>query len=90
MTLDEAIARLNDEHKHEFVLEPGQLEEWLRELRTVRRLLIEAVRTLNDGSCNKDCRQCENHKSCDYDNRFKWKHTNEVLKLIGDGGDPGD
>lgn len=90
MTLDEAIARLKDEHKHEFVLEPGQLEEWLRELRTVRRLLKEAVRTLNDGSCNKDCRQCENHKSCDYDNSFKWEHTNEVLKLIGDGGDPGD
>lgn len=90
MTLDEAIASLNDEHRHEFVLEPGQLEEWLRELRTVRRLLKEAVRMLNDGSCNKDCRQCENHKSCDYDNRFKWKYTAEVLKLIGEGGDPGD
>ena len=90
MTLDEAIARLNDEHKHEFVLEPGQLEEWLTELKEAKRLLKAAVEALNDGSCNKDCRQCENHKSCDYDNRFKWKYTAEVLKLIGEGGDPGD
>lgn len=110
MTLDEAIARLNGEHRHEFVLEPGQLTGWLTELKKFRevysvvpcyemcipeckegydaqiseykRLLKAAVEALNDGSCNKDCRQCENHKSCDYDNRFKWKHTEEAMKLI--------
>lgn len=118
MTLDEAIARLNDKNKHEFVLAPNELTVWFTELKRLReeneklmshvcelqlaynnelvdgkkakRLLREAVRALNDGSCNKDCRQCENCKSCDYDDRFKWKHTDEAMKLIGEGGDPGD
>ena len=66
------------------------LRDTVAELCEAKRILKAAVEALNDGSCNKDCRQCENHKSCDYDNRFKWKHTNEALKLIGEGGDPGD
>ena len=63
------------------------LRETVAELCEAKRLLKAAVEALNDGSCNKDCRQCENCKSCDYDGRFKWKHTNEVLKLIGEDGD---
>lgn len=62
-------------------------EQLISEKAEYKRLLKAAVEALNDGSCNKDCRQCENRKSCDYDNRFKWKHTNEVLKLIGEDGD---
>lgn len=64
-----------------------QLAKWLTELKEAKRLLKSAVEALNDGSCNKDCRQCENHKSCDYGNPFKWKYTNEVLKLIGEDSD---
>ena len=87
---DNILGDLDIESRKHFVAEQRQLEEWLTELKEAKRLLKAAVEALNDGSCNKDCRQCENHKSCDYDNRFKWKHTNEVLKLIGEGGDPGD
>ncbi|MBQ1293069.1 MAG: hypothetical protein IIY21_03465 [Clostridiales bacterium] len=34
MTLDEAIARLEDENVHEIILEPDQLLEWLTVLKT--------------------------------------------------------
>lgn len=71
----------------ECAAEYRQLADWLGELKEAKRLSKAAVEALNDGSCNKDCRQCENRKSCDYDNRFKWKHTNEVLKLIGGEAD---
>ena len=110
MTLDEAIARLNDKHNHTLVFNPKQLAGFLTELKELReeneklmshvcdlqlaynnelidgrkakRLLKAAVEALNDGSCNKDCRQCEYHISCDYGGRFKWKHTEEAMKLI--------
>lgn len=49
-----------------------------------KRLLKSAVGTLNDTSCTKDCRKCaHNSDGCDYSCRFKWNHTDEVIKLIG-------
>lgn len=63
-----------------------QLAEWLRELRKAKRLLGEALRTLNDGSCNKDCRQCKwNENGCEMSCRFAWRYGDEVSALIGDG-----
>lgn len=63
------------------------LRDTVEELCEAKRLLKAAIEALNDGSCIKDCRQCENYKSCDYDNRFKWQHTNEAMKLIGEDGE---
>lgn len=92
MTLDEAIARLNDEHRHEFVLEPGQLEEWLTELKEAKRLLKAAVEDfrilgtmLEDGHGH-----CTAEISCDecmlgggnLADDCQWRHEAEVLKLI--------
>lgn len=43
-----------------------QLAEWLRELRKAKRLLGKAMKAPNDGSCNKDCRQCKwNENGCE-------------------------
>lgn len=62
-----------------------QLAEWLRELKEAKRLLGEALRALNDGSCNKDCRQCKwNNSGCEYGCRFDWKYSDEVSALIGE------
>lgn len=41
MTLDEAIARLEDDNVHEIILEPNQLLEWLTELKTYIELQKE-------------------------------------------------
>lgn len=96
MTLEEAI-----KHLDESLADPGhdwgceeckgeheQLLEWLRELRKAKRLLGEALRTLNDGSCNKDCRQCKwNENGCEMSCRFAWKHDDEASALIGDEND---
>lgn len=56
----------------------------IKELQEARRLLKLAVGCLNDGGCTKNCDECANYigQSCgDYDN-FKWKYTNDALKLI--------
>lgn len=56
----------------------------IKELHEARRLLKLAVSCLNDGGCTKDCDECANYigQSCgDYDN-FKWKYTDDALKLI--------
>lgn len=96
MKLDEAI-----KHLDESLADPGhdwgceeckgeheQLLEWLRELRKAKRLLGEALRTLNDGSCNKDCRQCKwNENGCEMSCRFAWRYGDEVSALIGDEND---
>ena len=85
MTLDEAIARLNDEHKHEFVLEPGQLEKWLTELKEAKRLLKAAINDIyKECTCDTwGCGICEHSReTCDYDDRFTWRHKAEALKLI--------
>lgn len=56
-----------------------------RQLDEAKRLLGEALRTLNDGSCNKDCRQCKwNNNGCEYGCRFEWKYGDEVTKFMGE------
>lgn len=93
MTLDEAIARLNDEHKHEFVLEPGQLEEWLTELKEAKRLLKMAVPIINNmfpevGSCwgcanhDEEDDECKGGAFAECAEVCKWKHADEAMKLI--------
>lgn len=60
-----------------------QLAEWLRDLRKAKRLLGEAMRALNDSSCNKDCRQCKwNNGGCEISCRFAWKYGDEAMKLL--------
>ena len=55
-----------------------------RQLDEAKRLLGEALRTLNDGSCNKDCRQCKwKNNGCDYECRFDWKYSDETTEFIG-------
>lgn len=100
LTLDEAIARLNDEHRHEFVLEPGQLEEWLTELKEAKRLLKAAVEDFRiSGTMLDDGRgHCTAKISCDecvlgggnLADDCQWRYEDEALKLIGEVGDPGD
>ena len=65
-----------------------QIAEYDDELRKAKRLLGEALRTLNDGSCNKDCRQCKwNENGCEMSCRFAWRYGDEVSALIGDEND---
>lgn len=52
-----------------------------------KRLLGKAMKTLNDGSCNKDCRQCKWNGNCEMSCRFAWKYGDEALKLIGENND---
>lgn len=46
MTLDEAIARLEDDNVHEIILEPDQLLEWLTELKELKNS-IGAIKLSN-------------------------------------------
>ena len=64
-----------------------QYIEWLTELKEAKRLLKLAVEDMNCGSCNANCRNCNYCGSCDYDERFKWKHTDKAMKLIGGAKD---
>lgn len=96
MTLDEAI-KICEEDAEKIGGNPQsdchaercrQITEWLRELRKAKRLLGEALRVLNDGSCNKDCRQCKwNENGCEMSCRFAWKYGDEVSALIGETND---
>ena len=62
-----------------------QISEYDRELREAKRLLGEMLKVMNDGSCTKACSDCKHlsNSGCDYPVRFEWKHTDEVVKLIG-------
>lgn len=65
-----------------------QLAEWLRELKKAKRLLSSLLSDTNDGSCTKSCYGCKHwdpERGCDYSARYEWKHTDEVVKLIGGG-----
>ena len=83
---DISVSEHAKERIRECAADHRQLAEWLRELRKAKRLLGEALRTLNDGSCNKDCRQCKwNENGCEMSCRFAWRYGDEVSALIGDG-----
>lgn len=83
---DISVSEHAKERIRECAADHRQLAEWLGELRKAKRLLGEALRTLNDGSCNKDCRQCKwNENGCEMSCRFAWRYGDEVSALIGDG-----
>ena len=64
------------------------IRELMSELKKAKRLLGEALRTLNDSSCSKDCRQCKwNNNGCEMSCRFAWKYGDEASALIGDEND---
>ena len=86
-----AYERLTEETKSSQCAECAaahrQLAEWLTEFKEAKRLLKLAVTCLNDGGCTKDCDMCTNLEDCiceRHDNSFKWRYTDEALKLIGD------
>lgn len=67
-----------------------QIMEWLRELKEAKQLLKAVTSDIYEVcSCNNwGCDICEhNRETCDYDDRFTWRHKAEVLKLIGDAND---
>ena len=64
-----------------------QLAEWLTQLKEVKRLLKATISDIYEVcSCNTwGCDICEHlRETCDYDDRFTWRHKAEVLKLIGE------
>ena len=62
--------------------------EQMVDLRKAKRLLGEAMRALNDASCNKDCRQCKwNNGGCEMGSRFAWKYGDEAMELLNKEGD---
>jgi hypothetical protein len=88
MTIDEAIAIMEDPTKHTMTCSQGELTSWLRELKEAKRLLKMAVEDLERlggaeicfSYCDERCPfycigRCEEKH---------WKHLDEVLTLIGD------
>ncbi len=53
-----------------------------KELEETKRLLKQAVTAMNNGSCTANCYNCKHIGSCDFSQRFEWKHTDEVDKLL--------
>lgn len=73
------VAQIEEKH----LSECRQISEYDRELREAKRLLGEMLKVMNGGSCTKECKSCKyGIGGCDYKERFEWKHTDEVLKLI--------
>ena len=58
MTLDEAIAKLEDSSTHALICENGELTAWLRELRDARELIrrqCEYIDAYIDCDMNRRC-----------------------------------
>lgn len=68
--------------------EHRQLAEWLKELKEAKRLLEMALCELNNGTCTKFCSTCtrvSTEECLDYKKKnYRWIHTAEALKLIGE------
>lgn len=97
---DIILGDLDIESRKHFVAEQRQLEKWLTELKEAKRLLKAAVEDfrisgtmLDDGHghCTAEigCDECVLGGGNLADD-CQWRHEAEVLKLIGEGGDPGD
>jgi hypothetical protein len=67
------------------------IHELMSELKEAKRLLKMALCELNNGTCSKLCGTCTrvNTEEClDYKKKnYRWIHTAEVLKLIGETND---
>ena len=85
-TLQDKADTLNGEESRncmECAADHIQLAEWLRDFKKAKRLLGEAMRTLNDSSCNKDCHHCKwNNGGCEMNSRFAWKYGDEAMELL--------
>lgn len=66
-----------------------RIKELEEENEEAKRLLKLAVEDLAKIPCNNDvyipssCDVCEKKGNCDYSESFKWRYTDEALKLIG-------
>lgn len=67
------------------------LRDTVAELCEAKRLLKSATNVLNMFiPCDEDnnCSECiKQRQNCDYDDSFKWRYTDEALKLIGEDED---
>ena len=70
--------------KEKAVLEICRREARLKEAKQLLKATINDI--YKECSCNTcGCDICEcNRETCDYDDRFTWRHKDEALKLIGD------
>jgi ubiquitin C-terminal hydrolase len=62
-----------------------QIVEWLTQLKEAKQLLKATINDIyKECSCNTcGCDICEySRETCDYDDRFTWRHKAEALKLI--------
>lgn len=89
MTIDEAIAIMEDPTKHTMTCSQGELTVWLKELKEARRLLKKAVSGFrylgsewmdHEDRCTLDCSICPLHNGY---NCSHWNMQDEALKLIG-------
>lgn len=72
--LSETVCKCGEEHR--------QLAEWLTELKEAKRLLDLVLSDINTDSCCSNCFSCKYLGGCDYSERYEWKHTDEVEKLL--------
>ena len=66
----------------------GFLSDTIKQLEEAKRLLRMALCELNNGTCSKFCSTCtkvNTEKCLDYKTKnYRWIHTAEALKLIGE------
>lgn len=95
MTIDEAIAIMEDPTKHTMTCSQGELTSWLRELKEAKRLLKAAVEDMTGMQFGEECKVCSkkllpnecpihNNVACILEKDFKWRYADEALKLIGE------
>lgn len=80
--LEEQIKDWKEEYAYINKLSYG----YYKELKEAKQLLKAAVEDLNVGHCIKNCETCMNKSGsyCVCYGNYKWRYTNEAMKLIGD------
>lgn len=90
MTLEEAI-KICEDNAAEIGGNPQsdyhascykQVAEWLAQLKEAKRLLYLVLSDINTDSCCSNCFSCKRLGSCDFSERYEWRHTDEVEKLL--------
>lgn len=87
--LEARIADLEDKHHNEC----GQIAHYSDELKEAKRLLKAAVEDMYNSVNDVHCKYCSkwhtdqcqgtSHLDCYLENKFKWRHADEALALIG-------
>ena len=76
------------EHQQSLEKRDKMLRDTVAELCEAKRLLRMALCELNNGTCSKFCSTCtkvNTEKCLDYKTKnYRWIHTAEALKLIGE------